>query len=63
MATSEPGKAEGTVLKMNKPIKDYLTVQNEHIDNPKMLAENHNSEKLAITISIVGERLIAYHFW
>ena len=38
---------------MNKAIKDYLTVQNEHIDNPKML-----DEKLAITISIVGERLM-----
>ena len=29
----------------------------------KMLTEKHNDEKLAITLSIVGGGLIAYHFW
>ena len=32
-------------------------------DNPKMLNEKHNDEKLAITLLIVGGGLIAYHFW
>ena len=32
-------------------------------DNPKMLNEKHNDEKLAITLFIVGGGLIAYHFW
>ena len=40
---------------MDKPIKN-------HIVNPKMLAEKHNDEELAITILIVGTALIAYHF-
>ena len=32
-------------------------------DNPKMLTEKHNDEKLVITLLIVGTGLIAYHFW
>ena len=32
-------------------------------DNPKMLTEKLNYEKLVITLLIVGARLIAYHFW
>ena len=32
-------------------------------DNPKMLNEKHNDEKLAIPLLIVGGGLIAYHFW
>ena len=32
-------------------------------DNPKMLTEKHNDEKLAMTHLIVGSGLIAYHFW
>ena len=32
-------------------------------DNPKMLTEKHNDEKLAITLLIVGAGLIVYHFW
>ena len=29
----------------------------------KMLTEKHNDEKLAITVLIVGARLLACHFW
>ena len=31
--------------------------------NLKMFSEEHNDEKLAITLLIVGTGLIAYHFW
>ena len=31
--------------------------------NLKMLTENHNDVKLAITLLIIGGGLIAYHFW
>ena len=31
--------------------------------NLKMLTENHNDEKLAITLLVVGGGFIAYHFW
>ena len=40
---------------IDKPIKET--------DNQKMLAEKHNDEKLPITILIVGDGLLAYHFW
>ena len=63
MTPPEPVKTEATALKVDKPIKDHLGVQHEQIDNPKMLAEKYNDEKLAITIFIVGAGLIAYHFW
>ena len=32
-------------------------------DNPKMLTEKLNEEKLVITLLIVGAGLIAYYFW
>ena len=32
-------------------------------DNPKMLTQNHNDEKLVITRLIVGGGLIFYYFW
>ena len=44
----------------DKPVKDHLAVLH---DNPKMLGEKHNDDKLAITFLIVGAGLIAYHFW
>ena len=44
----------------DKPVKDHLAAQH---DNPKMLTEKHNDEKLAITFLIVRTGLIAYHFW
>ena len=65
----EPGTAEDVthaapkthlMKSTDKPVKDHLAVQH---DNPKMLAEKHNDEKLAITFLIVGAGLIAYHFW
>ena len=31
--------------------------------NTKMLIEEHNDEKLVITLLIVGAGLIDYHFW
>ena len=31
--------------------------------NLRMLTENHNDENLAITSMVVGDGLIAYHFW
>ena len=31
-------------------------------NNPKMLTENHNDEKLVIALLIVGTGLITYHF-
>ena len=32
-------------------------------DNPKMLTEKHNDQKLPITFLIVGAELIGFHFW
>ena len=67
MTPPEPGKAEGMahdapkmMKSTDQPVKDYLEAQH---DNPKMLAEKHNDDKLAITFLIVGVGLIAYHFW
>ena len=45
---------------MDKSVKNCLAAQH---DNPKMLAEKHNDDKLAIKFSIVGAGWIAYHFW
>ena len=28
-----------------------------------LFTEKHNDEKLAVTLLIVGDKLIAYHFW
>ena len=47
----------------DKLVKDHLAVQHEQTDNPKMIAEKHNDDKLAITFLVVGTGLIAYHFW
>ena len=67
----EPGKARGVkhaaskmhlMKSMDKPVKDHLAIQHEQTDNPKMLAEIHNDDKLAITFLIVGAALVAYHF-
>ena len=44
----------------DKLVKDHLAAQ---YDNPKMLTEKHNGEKLYITLLIVGAGLISYHFW
>ena len=63
MTTPDPGKAERTAQKIDNTIKDYLAIQHEQLDSPKMLAEKHNDEKLAITVLILGAGLIAYHFW
>ena len=59
----EPGKAKGTALKMEEPIKDPPVVQYEQTDNSEMVAEMHYDETLAITLLIVGSGLTAYHFW
>ena len=77
MTPGEPGKTEGAtprkVKSTDKPIKDCLVAQHDPVghkalqvqqtNNQKMLVERHNDEKLAITILIVGARLVAYHFW
>ena len=63
----EPGKTEGVahdapkmMKSTDKLVKDHLAAQ---YDNPKMLTEKHNGEKLYITLLIVGAGLISYHFW
>ena len=53
----------------DKPIRDRLAAQHENIvtiltvDNRKIVGEQYNDEKLAITLLIVGTWIIAYHFW
>ena len=38
-------------------------VKEDHLmDTSRMLTEQHNEEKLAITLLIVGTRLVANHF-
>ena len=39
------------------------TVGTRKLHNLKMLTENHNDEKLAITYLIVVAGIIAYYFW
>ena len=39
---------------MDKPVKDNRAFQHEQTDNPKMLAEKHNDDKLVIKLLIVG---------
>ena len=58
------GKVEGVahdapkmMKSMDKPVKDHLAAQH---DNPKMLTEKHNDEKLAITFLIVGPGFITF---
>ena len=61
----EHGKVEGVthdapMKRTDQPVKvDHLVI---HYDNLKMIAEKHNNEEIAITFSIVGAGLIAYHF-
>ena len=62
-----PGRAEGVahdapkmMKSTNKPVKVHFVAQH---DNPEMLTERHNDEKLTITFLIVGTGLIAYHIW
>ena len=66
MTPQEPNNAEGVthdgpkmMKNTDKPVKDHLATQH---DNPKMLAEKHNYEKLAITLLIMGADLIAHFF-
>ena len=51
--------------KLHPPDEDVpkIVLPAARYDNPKMLTEKHNDEKLAITHLIVGSGLIAYHFW
>ena len=52
----------------DKSIKDHPAAQDENamtilsLENQKILTENHNGEKVFITILIMGNGLIAYHF-
>lgn len=52
----------------DKSIKDHPTAQDENamtilsLENQKILTENHNDGKVFITILIMGNGLIAYHF-
>ena len=62
-----PGRAEGVahdapkmMKSTNKPVKVHFVAQH---DNPEMLTERQNDEKVTITFLIVGTGLIAYHFW
>ena len=50
------------VSKIVIPATLHDPVEATKLHNPKMLTEKHNDEKLAITVLIVGARLIAYHF-
>ena len=45
------------------PKTRHDTVGKTILHNLKMLTENHNDVKLAITLLIIGGGLIAYHFW
>ena len=46
-------------MSMDKPVKDQLVDQHY---NPIMVNKKHDDEKLAITLLIVGVKLIAYYF-
>ena len=68
----EPDKAEGVthaapemhlIKSTDKTVKDHLALQHQQTDNPKMLAEKKNNDKLNITLLIVRTGLIAYHFF
>ena len=45
------------------PLDESKTVIPTVRHDIKMLAKNHDDEKLAITFLIVGGSLIDYHFW
>ena len=69
---SEAGKEEGMAYpapkmhlmkSLDKPVKYHLAVLHQQIDNPKMLTEKNNDEKLAVTFLIFWTGLVAYNFW
>ena len=45
------------------PDDDMPVIPTARHDNPEMLTEKNNDEKLAITLLIAGAGLIASHFW
>ena len=51
--------------KLPLPVDDVpkILILSVRHDNPKMLTEKHNDEKLVITLLIVGAGLIACYFW
>ena len=53
----EPVKA-----KHDAPMKKKTVKEDHLMDKSRMLTEQHNDEKLPITLLIVGAGLIAYHF-
>ena len=56
-APPESGRSHGAVHLMKSPDKPI-----KEIDNQKIFAGKHDNEKLAITLLVVGTRLIAYYF-
>ena len=54
----EPVKA-----KDNAPMKKKTVKEDHLMDKSRTLTEQHNDEKLAITLLIVGAGLITYHLW
>ena len=57
LTSPEPVKAEG-----DAPMKKL--VKEDHLmDKSRILTEQHNDEKLAVTLLTVGAGIIAYHFW
>ena len=61
----EPVRVAGNVAH-DAPMKktDNQSVMEDHLmDKSRMLTEQHNDEKLSITLLIVGAGLIAYQFW
>ena len=53
----EPGDVKHNASD-KQPVKEHPMAQD---DNSRMLAKQHDDEKLAITLLIVGTGLIAYH--
>ena len=49
--------------KLPPPDSPEIMIHAVQHDNPKMLTEKHNDEKLTITRLIAGAGLIADHFW
>ena len=53
----------------HRPLTQHQQVQHVNtktilpVDNPKILAEKHNDEKLVATLLFVGICVIVYHFW
>ena len=48
---------------MIPPDDDMPVIPTARHDNPEMLTEKNNDEKLAITLLIAEAGLIASHFW